>query len=753
MEKSLLHSPRIWLKRLALAGLFVLLSLLLLVQALPFIAIQLGQYEYAKLGKGYELHVQDWQWSPWQTELKISKLLLLHPTDDQQGAQSSQLNTFEIVLRPWQLFSGQLFIENVIVSGLELAADVSNGLENQLKIVGLSIPLASAQTTSPQNADNHDLASGGIAPTQLSNENSETPMGIHIEKITIKQSLISWQQTLDESKNSGAVHISEFNVGPFDSQLESAMAIQGQLALNEFLFKSQAEHPAADSSNIQLEQPLAIKINGQLNTVHTQPAWQGDVFFTGLSITLPASHHFQFEHLNIMQLLVAIDPQGSPRIVLPELQLQNLQVSREQHELITLGQYQLTDLHWQPESLTSGPMIYENFKLDIERLGNGSVSGFAQSVSPSDSHKGADKPANLTAQQITAEKTEKDNQNKTRVQLAEFRQYGKPGKINVTDNSVQPAYVGALRINQFSVAPISIASSQTQIPWQVLAEFSLDDYNRFNVEATLTLHTQPNGEIYPQGNVALNIKQLDMVPFNGYLAKAMGYHLEKGMLQMQANVNIKNAQLKGEAKVLLRNAKFVPEDEKIIASLSKKIAMPVDLALDLLRDKNGNVNLAIPITGDLTNPDFGAGDISAQISQLVLQNAALHYLKMALQPYGLFLSLATYAGTELMAIRLDALNFDDFAFELSLQQQEQLTNIVAMMQKKPSLELQVCPFVNQQEVTSLGDQWPTLAVKRGATIKAYLADKTDLNGKVLAERITLCKPQKSEKSEVVLGFN
>ena len=140
------------------------------------------------------------------------------------------------------------------------------------------------------------------------------------------------------------------------------------------------------------------------------------------------------------------------------------------------------------------------------------------------------------------------------------------------------------------------------------------------------------------------MRQLDLVPFNGYLAAAMGYQVERGTLDVDADIRIDKAQLQGEIKLLLRNSRFVPVDEATIARVSKQISMPVETALDLLRDGNGNIRLTIPVRGDLSNPDVGLGDITRQLSRLALQQGALYYLQQSLQPYSTMLSLASYAG-------------------------------------------------------------------------------------------------------------
>src|SRR5690606_36257737 len=138
----------------------------------------------------------------------------------------------------------------------------------------------------------------------------------------------------------------------------------------------------------------------------------------------------------------------------------------------------------------------------------------------------------------------------------------------------------------------------------------------------------------------------------------------------------------------LRNSRFVPVDEATIVRVSKQISMPVETALDLLRDDNGNIRLTIPVRGDLSNPDVGLGDITRQLSRLALQQGALYYLQQSLQPYSTMLSLASYAGDYLFAIRLDALGFADNRSDITEEHQQHLQKLIGVMRDKKRLEVQ-----------------------------------------------------------------
>lgn len=764
MQQSLKSDQRTILKPIAYGLSIFLLVCLLILQILPFAAIQYAKYEFSLQGEGYGLQVGDWHWSPWRGELEVVKVVLQHPTlaaadlTNQKLANSelarkeldgtefaftekSELASFRIQFDPWQLINGQVQVNDISISGLQLALHLNNPLEQKnqtnIHLLGLDLPL-------PQSTEQ---SSG-------SPEAERAPMAISINKIAILDSHVNWQQdaTDIQAAHSGKLALTNIQMGPFDNQDSQAMQVNMALSIHEFMLVEKAN----EERQFSLQQPLTMQISGQLLDVNAQPKWQGDLFISQIDLQLPDKTQLALEKLNFSELAINLNEQEQLNVAMKNLELEGLAIKRNDYALLSLGRYQVSDVRFKPLEIVTGLMAYEKLHIDINRLANGSLQGFSKITESDQLEKSNEKSVEDSTSGAESEKLTDNSVESSMIfsmDIASLMQQGDISDVSINDASVTPSYIGNLKIKKMSISPIKINSQGNADSMDMSAVFSLDEYNEFNILALLSLQIQENGDWYPQGEIQFHVDQLDMVPFNGYLAKSMGYHLEKGMLKLSGKVDIKNAKLKGDIDILLRNSRFVPEDEAIIASMSKRISMPVDMALDLLRDSNGNVKLNIPISGDLSNPDFGAGDVSSQLSELVLQNAALHYLKLSLQPYGLFLSLAAYAGSELMAIRLDALTYVPFQYELTEQHKEKLQNIVEIMTKKTSLELHVCPFSSEIEVNELAEKWQELATSRGAKIKAWLADKQDQNEKPLSQRITLCKPQKSNKTEVVLGFN
>ena len=85
--------------------------------------------------------------------------------------------------------------------------------------------------------------------------------------------------------------------------------------------------------------------------------------------------------------------------------------------------------------------------------------------------------------------------------------------------------------------------------------------------------------------------------------------------------------------------------------------MSLDSALKLMRDKQNNVRLNIPLSGDINDPQFSVADAVNKVLAKTLQTSALSYLKFMLGPYGLGISAAEFAYNQATKIRLNPIGF------------------------------------------------------------------------------------------------
>lgn len=439
---------------------------------------------------------------------------------------------------------------------------------------------------------------------------------------------------------------------------------------------------------------------------------------------------------------------------LQQLTLSGLRLGAAEQPLLTLERYQIEHLKADPQAqrFSTGLHGYRGLVAQLEKQADGTLRGLspAGDTPPASATPAAEHSREKAATTPVADAPLSDGDADTTPELiiAGIRQLGQESQLHFHDASVTPAAELSLKIKTLKIGQIN--SADLTQPVLLELEAALDDYNQLLAEGTLALV-----EGYPQGRMVVEIRQLNLVAFNGYLAQAMGYQVHKGSLQLEADVRVDQAQLDGSSKLLLRNSEFVPVDEDTIDRLSKQISMPVETALSLLKDDNNNIRLKVPLTGRVDDPDVGLDDLTSQLSTLALKQAAGYYLKQALQPYGTLISLSSYAGDYLLAIRLDDLRYQPLQAEVSEEQGKYLNKVAEMMLEKPALELQVCGFASHSEAQSLADNpqaglknWQQLALSRALLVKSWFKQ----HHPQALERVTTCQPQQGDEAVVSLGF-
>ena len=109
-------------------------------------------------------------------------------------------------------------------------------------------------------------------------------------------------------------------------------------------------------------------------------------------------------------------------------------------------------------------------------------------------------------------------------------------------------------------------------------------------------------------DVSLSFKNIELTTFTPYSGRFMGYRIEKGKLSLDLNYKVAGRELKGANKVFLNQFTL---GEKVESAEATKL--PVRFALALLKDSQGNIDLDIPVHGNLDDPKFSVGRVILKI--------------------------------------------------------------------------------------------------------------------------------------------
>lgn len=327
-------------------------------------------------------------------------------------------------------------------------------------------------------------------------------------------------------------------------------------------------------------------------------------------------------------------------------------------------------------------------------------------------------------------------------------------RLHVRDETVAPPFASLLSIHQASLSALDSAQAENPIP------FSLDA--RVDKFATLTL----TGEMQPFATPPMlksrgRITQLSLPTFSAYAVKELGYQLKTGQMDADFEVNVAQGRLGGTSKLVLRRLQIGPENPDLMQQLTGKLSMSLDGALDLLRDSNGDISLNLPISGDLTNPKFDYSDAFNQAMGQALQQAAIGYLKYALQPYGTFIAgaqLALEAGKKALVVRVDPVVFAAGAADLEMEPvAPYLQRLADVLSQRPGLRLRLCgqAVLADGPARGLDSELSTrakqesvlleLARQRAKTVKEALIQRHS----VASERLFVCLPEIDAKPDAL----
>lgn len=180
-------------------------------------------------------------------------------------------------------------------------------------------------------------------------------------------------------------------------------------------------------------------------------------------------------------------------------------------------------------------------------------------------------------------------------------------------------------------------------------------------------------------DIAVAFHNLELTTFTPYSGTYAGYAIDKGQLSMKLHYKLEGNRLEGDNDITIKKLQL---GEKIKSDQAKDL--PLGLAIALLSDANGVIQMNLKVKGDLDQPDFSIGNIFWDVLGNTLSKAIT-------SPFSLLASLAD--GTE----DLDELPFLPGEPDLPPTQQEKLVKLAQALKDRPKLSMNIRGKVNFNE--------------------------------------------------------
>ena len=242
------------------------------------------------------------------------------------------------------------------------------------------------------------------------------------------------------------------------------------------------------------------------------------------------------------------------------------------------------------------------------------------------------------------------------------------GKAYFADHSLTPKF--ASTIESLNGKVLGIDSGSTQ-PADVDITGKIDNYAP--VKLAGTIHPLKSDVDL---NLNFSVQGAELTSVNPYSGTYMGYYIDKGLLSLDVQYKLNGKALEGKNHVVIDQLTLGKKSNS-----DQALSLPLGLAIALLEDSNGVIDLGLDVSGDIDNPDFSFGSI-------ILNAIGNIITKAVTAPFSL---LANLVGSD------DELDNVEFAFgeqTLNADAREKLDTLAKALKKRPGLRVNIEGTVN-----------------------------------------------------------
>lgn len=218
---------------------------------------------------------------------------------------------------------------------------------------------------------------------------------------------------------------------------------------------------------------------------------------------------------------------------------------------------------------------------------------------------------------------------------------------------------------------ISAISSTSAEPARIQLEGEVEEYGLARAAGAFYV-LQPT----LQSNINLTFRNIRIPEYSPYTAEFAGRTIAGGIMDLDLDYLIENRQLNGENNLMVRGIELGEKiDEDAIPD------WPLNLAIALLEDNDGVIELSLQVTGEVDDPDF---DFTA----LILQALGRAVTTVIETPFALLASALGIDSADLVEIE-----FAQGRTDLSPPQRQRVEELRKALSQRPTLVLEFAgPF-------------------------------------------------------------
>jgi len=180
-------------------------------------------------------------------------------------------------------------------------------------------------------------------------------------------------------------------------------------------------------------------------------------------------------------------------------------------------------------------------------------------------------------------------------------------------------------------------------------------------------------------DLTAKFRGLDLSPFTPYSRKYLGYTIEKGKLSLDVKYLIVKKKLDSQNRIFFDQFTLGDKVESKDA-----VKLPVKLAISLLKDRNGRIDLDIPVSGHLDDPEFNVWKIVVKILKNLIAKAATSPFALLGRMFG--------GGEELSYIE-----FDYGSARVNDENLKKIEHLVKAISDRPEIKLEITGYCDKEK--------------------------------------------------------
>ncbi|MCB2218608.1 MAG: DUF748 domain-containing protein [Desulfobulbaceae bacterium] len=317
--------------------------------------------------------------------------------------------------------------------------------------------------------------------------------------------------------------------------------------------------------------------------------------------------------------------------------------------------------------------------------------------------------------------------------------------VSFTDYTLPTPFAANLTIDLFEAGRLDTGSPDRETT--VLLQGELEGRAPVELSGTIApfLH-------YPAADLRLNLKNYPLRSLSPYTVQAVGTALASGQLRLESELDLADDQLQLDNAVLLQQLQTETITPSLAEELDNQLPVPLDAALSLLRDDDGNIELNVPLSGPVS--DLGVGISGVLITALgqAIVPAASGYMMYALGPYGALAYVGMKLGEKMLEVVLPPVVFAAQETAITAEHIDYLERVGTILSERPETDMQLCPtaasweFLTPKQREEMAgtdievdaedrEQLAELGQRRAAAVRDYLVENTGIK----RDRLLICE--------------